>query len=135
MAHKLTEKQRRFVEAYSGPAAGNAAEAAKMAGYRAKNAHGYAVAGNDLLTNPDIRVAIQELSEQTRRASIADVTECKEILTKLARGEEIEPKDRIAAVDKLLKCSGAYLERQEVTVTAASVQFVYPDNGRVPPPE
>ncbi len=52
----LTEKQRRFVEAYMGEAAGNGTLSAKIAGYSAKNAHAEA---SRLLRNAKVRAAIQ----------------------------------------------------------------------------
>jgi phage terminase small subunit len=45
--NKLTLKQRRFVEAYCGEAAGNATQAAKLAGYSSRTARSQ---GQRLLT-------------------------------------------------------------------------------------
>lgn len=53
----LTVKQRRFVEAYLGPANFNASKAARLAGYSEKTAR---VIGLENLTKPAIEAAIQD---------------------------------------------------------------------------
>lgn len=85
MSAKLTAKQRRFVEAYTGSAFGNATESARRAGYGGSDATVRAIASENL-TKPNIKAAIKErldrvamteeeilyrLSEQAR-ATLAD---------------------------------------------------------------
>ena len=53
----LTLKQRRFIDAYLGPAFGNGTEAARVAGYRGNDAT-LAVIGSENLTKPKILKAI-----------------------------------------------------------------------------
>lgn len=122
---KLNERQRRFVEAYCGPAMGNATEAARQAGYKFPD-----VQGARLLGHVSVKAAILELSEKVRSAAILTVEQCKELLSRIAQDPEVEPKDQISAIDKLLKASGAYLERREVTHHGAEIKFYLPDNGR-----
>lgn len=122
---KLNERQRRFVESYCGPAMGNASEAARQAGYRFPD-----VQGARLLVHVRVQAAILELSEKVRSAAILTVEQCKELLSRIAQDPAVEPKDQISAIDKLLKSSGAYLERREVTHHGAEVKFYLPDNGR-----
>ena len=59
---KLTEKQRRFVEAYMGQAVGNATEAARLAGYKG-NRITLESTGRENLGKPRIREAINERAE------------------------------------------------------------------------
>lgn len=54
----LTTKQRSFVAAITGPAAGNATKAAKMAGYRDDNYMSLAVTASDTLKLPNVQEAI-----------------------------------------------------------------------------
>lgn len=121
----LTEKQRRFVEAYAGPAMGNATEAARLAGYKVPDPE-----GSRLLGNARVAEAVRNLTEKTRSAAILTVEQCKELLSKLAQDPSVEPKDQISALDKLLKAGGAYLERREVTHHGAEIKIHLPDNGR-----
>jgi phage terminase small subunit len=54
----LTTKQRLFVEALIGPAAGNATKAAQMAGYRDDNYSALAVTASENLKKPNVQEAI-----------------------------------------------------------------------------
>lgn len=55
---RLTLKQRLFVEAYTGPAAGNATKAARMAGYRDDNEISLRNTASENLTKPYVQRAI-----------------------------------------------------------------------------
>ncbi len=127
----LTEKRQRFVEAMCGEAVGNAAEAARLAGYQARNAHGFAVIGNELLTKPDIRQAIAAFQEKTRTDAIATAQAVAEFLTEAMRNPAgVEP-SRIQAAKELARIRG-YLPPKETKVehTGAEVVLYLPDNGR-----
>lgn len=126
----LTEKQRRFVEAYAETA--NATESARRAGYKGNDKTLGAV-GAENLRKPGIAAALQKLAERRTSRAIATIDECQAILTEIAKSGE--DKDRIAAIDKLLKTHGAYLEKREVEHKGASVSFVFEDNGRGPAAE
>ncbi len=56
----LSEKERRFVEAYMGEAAGNGAEAARLAGYAISSARQTA---DRLMSKADIKAAISKRQE------------------------------------------------------------------------
>ena len=79
---KLTEKQRRFVNAYI--KTGNAAEAARQAGYTGKNAN---IIGQQNLTKLYIRNAIEKRLKEIEDAQIADAKEVMKLLTSTLRGE------------------------------------------------
>lgn len=145
----LTEKQRRFVEAYVGEACGNATEAARLAGYDG-NDNTVRSVGCENLTKPAVAAAIEEL--QAERAAKATMTrqQREELLAKLARGEVDEPTVlkngdivyapvkgvvRRAAIETLGKMYGDYLERREITGGLQVVRVVVPANERVPEKE
>lgn len=122
--HGLTPKQRAFVEAYTGPSAGNATDAARRAGYTGSAAT-LAVTGTRALKIPKIRAAIDAIVEQTRSRAVMDRRERVELLTSIARGEvddwadmedgpgprRAKLKDRIRAIELLGKMDGDYLDR------------------------
>ena len=79
---KLAERQQAFVDYYVETM--NAAEAARRAGYSAKNARKI---GSDLLKRDYIQEAIQKRLEEIKSRRIADSTEVMEYLTAVMRGE------------------------------------------------
>lgn len=103
----LSERERRFVEAYIGKAEGNATNAAIAAGYKKENARQQA---SRLLTKANIKAAIDERTKRLETASIADAKERREILSRHARsaGNQMAA---IKAVDVLNKMDGVYIER------------------------
>jgi phage terminase small subunit len=103
---QLTERQQRFVEAYTGPARGNASEAARMAGYRTRQE------GPRLLSNAVIAAAICERAGQTRQEAIMGSEEAQRTLTEIARSTVEEAKDRIAAIKEIAKMRGYYAPKK-----------------------
>lgn len=127
----LTEKRRRFVEAYVGEAAGNATQAARIAGY-AGNDRTLTSVGSELLTFPDVRQAVDAARREMSKPSIATREERQELLTRFMRGEEpAEAKDRLKATELLGKMHGDFLERVELSGSVETTVRVYvPGNGR-----
>lgn len=107
---KLTERERRFVEAFVGEAAGNGAKAACLAGYAKGSAK---VTASKLLTKANVRAALTNLQEKAARASIADAVERDEILSKLLRSDAANPLVRIKAISELNKCHGRHVTKHE----------------------
>lgn len=76
---QLTHKQRLFVIAYVGPAAGNATKAARMAGYRDDNTESLRVTACRTLTKANVQRAIARLvasklgSAEWTRAGITEI--------------------------------------------------------------
>lgn len=130
---KLTEKQLRFVEAFTGEAQGNATRAARLAGYGGNEA-ALAVRGAELVRNRKVQEAIARATEAVRSRAIATREERQEFLTEMMRATELEPKDRIKACEVLGKIQGDFVERHEVEHKTAVVSFVFEDNGRGPAP-
>ena len=116
MARKLTSKQRKFANEYI--KSGNAADAARKAGYSKRSARSV---GQENLTKPDIKQYIDERMAEIASKRIMDATEAVELLTSIARGEtketvyigtadgvyekhkEADLKTRISAVKEILK--------------------------------
>lgn len=116
MVRKLTPKQRKFAEEYI--KSGNAADAARKAGYSKRSARSV---GQENLTKPDIKRYIDERMAEIASKRIMDATEAVELLTSIARGEtketvyigtadgvyekhkEADLKTRISAVKEILK--------------------------------
>lgn len=129
-----SERRIRFVEAYVGPAAGNAAEAARLAGYSCKTAHAASVVGNRLLADVAIQAAVERARAERRAASLMDALEQEQLLAKIARGEiadvhlvkrgpgpaqpeerDVPVSGRLAAIDQLAKRQGAYVSKHEIS--------------------
>lgn len=116
MARKLTSKQRKFANEYI--KSGNAADAARKAGYSKQTAR---TVGQQNLTKLDIKKYIDEQMAEIASKRIMDAREAVELLTRIARGEEKETvisstpegvyesqkeadlKTRISAVKEILK--------------------------------
>ncbi len=130
----LTVKQRRFVDAYI--ETGNAAEAARRAGYKSRNAD---VMGRENLRKPTVRKVLEARLKELEDAQIADAREVLIYLTSVMRGEieeeipvvegcgkgvskariirkHISARDRLRAAEMLMKRHGLLLsdiEREE----------------------
>lgn len=110
----LPPKRRAFVLAYCGEAAGNATEAARIAGYKVPNPE-----GSRLLAFASVAEAVAIVGAPAESKAIASVEEMQEMLTRVARGEEDDESanpmgNRLKAIDLLGKMQGAFIERREV---------------------
>lgn len=102
---KMTVKQKRFCDEYL--ICGNAAEAARRAGYSEKTA---GAIGIENLTKPAIKAYIQERQKQIESEKIADITEVMQYYTAVMRGEakdqfdlDVSVADRLSAARELMK--------------------------------
>lgn len=93
----LNEKQEMFCLEYAKTA--NAAQSYKRAYGDMKESSLYSNA-NRLLKNDRIQARLRELTEETRRKSIADAAEIQEILTRIARQEQQEEVVVVEGVEK-----------------------------------
>jgi len=115
---KLTEKQRRFVEAYMGDARGNSTEAARLAGYKG-NSQTLAAVGTENLRKPSIAIAIKERVDGD--PLIAGRDEIQRFWSKLMRGEAgdesrpVATEHEIRASENLAKTQGMYVSKHELT--------------------
>ena len=141
----LTVKQRRFVDAYI--ETGNAAEAARRAGYKSRNAD---VMGRENLRKPTVRKVLEARLKELEDAQIADAREVLLYLTSAMRGEieeevvvvegtgggrskaktmkkQIGANDRIKAAVQLAKRYG--LDRPEDADGEARITFKFERGG------
>jgi phage terminase small subunit len=124
---QLNERQRRFVEAFMGPAEGNATEAARMAGYSG-NRQTLGVTGKAVLDKTQVRAAIDQRAAADPQ--IATRTERQQFWSGVMRGTigrtvkdvdgkdivlPAEMKDRLKAAELLGKTQADFIERVEVT--------------------
>ena len=102
---KLTPKQKAFADEYL--MCGNAAEAARKAGYSEKTA---TVIGSENLSKPNILEYIAERQKQIEDSRIANIKEVLEFYSSVLRGEikdqfdmDASLSDRLAAGRELMK--------------------------------
>lgn len=127
----MTTRQKKFVDEFI--ICGNGAEAARRSGYSSRTAKNIAA---QLLSNPEIRAAINEQLEQARTANVARQAELLDFLSRVVRGEvadeiamsrlvgkgcatiekinvRADVKSRIRACELLLKIHGAFRDVQQ----------------------
>ena len=121
----LTERQRRFCEAYSSNG-GNALDAARQAGYKKPDPQ-----GAENLGKPSIKAAIEKLRLATTSAAIMTRQERQAFWTLVARSKDEDMKDRLKASELLGKSQGDFINRTEITganggpvVSEVRVRFV-----------
>jgi phage terminase small subunit len=110
----LSERERRFVEAYMGPAAGNATAAARLAGYSDKTAGSQA---SRLLKKVNIQNALRTRVDSDPQ--VADREARQRFWTSVMGGRgkfaKVPWKDRLKASELLGKTQGDFVERHEHT--------------------
>lgn len=139
----LNEKQRRFVEAYMGPARGNGTEAARLAGYSEGSAGRTAARLLDGSTELGRRVRAAIDGRIAKDPAVMDREQLQRFWTRVARGDETEAgesgeqparmADRLKASEMLARSQGVFLQRVEHSgevETGLQVQLVLPDSGR-----
>lgn len=103
---KLNARQRKFVYAY----AGNAAAAARAAGYLGSDA-AIRVTASRVLANANVAAAIAARAQREAKATVADRQELQELWTTILRTESVELGNRMAAARDLAKSHGLFIER------------------------
>lgn len=109
---KLTPKQRKFMEAYMGPALGNAKKAAELAGYKGTDNTLRAV-GSENLRKPAIRVALENAGGDPAEARHMKVPELMEWWSDLATDDDVPYAIRLKASEYLAKAQAAFVARVE----------------------
>lgn len=100
----MNERQRRFCEFYA--ACGNAAQAAREAGYSSKTARQQ---GERLLTNVDVQSYIRELQDKAAAGRIATMTQTKAFWSDIMNDPAERTVDRLKASELLAKAAGGFL--------------------------
>lgn len=111
---KLTEKQRRFVDAYQGEAAGNATQAAKLAGYKGNDNTVSSIATENL-QKPAIIQALAELRKSC--PLIATREDRQRFWTNVMIGREADAdmRDRLKAAELLGRSQADFINRVETS--------------------
>jgi phage terminase small subunit len=109
VARRLTEKQRRFVEAYMGEAAGNGTRAAELAGYQG-NRRTLESIGSENLRKPEIvRAMTQRVADDP---VVADRKLRQQFWSDVMRDVDVELRWRLKASELLGKSQGDFVERR-----------------------
>jgi phage terminase small subunit len=115
---QLSERERRFVEAYMGKAAGNATEAAILAGYKRTSARQQ---GSRLLTKASIRNAVEQRASSDPK--VMTRAERQQFWSAVAWGtgkfSKAPIKDRLKASELLGRAQADFVERHEHSGTIA----------------
>ncbi len=90
---------------------GNATLSAINSGYSERTAKSI---GNRLLKTPAIKQQIDNIQEQLKNDSIADIDEVMKYWSNLLRDEEADTKDRLKASECLAKRYGLFTNKLEV---------------------
>jgi len=107
---KLTPKQARFVEAYTG----NATEAARLAGFKGDDAT-LAVQGGRLLRNAQVVTALK-LRETKRTAPLIATREDRQrFWTEVMQDTAVDMNHRLRAAELLGKSNADFIDRHELT--------------------
>ena len=137
---KLNPRQEKFCIEYA--KTGNATQAYQSAGFQSKSKESAQANSARLLADEKIQSRLKELTEELKSESIASIEELQQGLTKIFRGQATTPlmtkdgevvevpvssKDRLKAAEILCKTFGAFLTRQELSVSE-SVPVVIRDN-------
>lgn len=126
-------------------ASGNATDAYKKAGYKAKNDNVAAAAAARLLRTVKVQLRLQELAKEIAAPKIANIQEIQEFLTAVMRqekkeeeivvaGDFAETKEKtppistaIKAAETLAKLQGAF--RTDINITGALPVIIQDDLG------
>ncbi len=110
-ARRLTEKQRRFVEAYMGEAGGNATQAARLAGY-AGNDNTLASMGDANVRKPAIQAAIKERVDAD--PAVADREVRQRFWTTTMGNVAADMSHRLKASELLGRSQGDFVDRHQI---------------------
>lgn len=127
---ELSQKQELFCIEYS--KTGNAADAYRKAGYKAKDNNSATSGASRLLMNANVKMRLQEIHNETMNDSIASIQEIKEFWTRVMRNQETEQvivgsengpykmskdcslKERIKAGELLGRTAGVFLDKVQI---------------------
>lgn len=122
---KLTLKERRFVDAYLGSAAGNGTKAIVASGYSTtKNAKSAGVMATKLLAKDRIRAEIKRRVNRETQASILTAEQRDAILSTIASGNREASNARIRAIAELNKCGGRHSIKHVVDLNFDPMKYL-----------
>lgn len=106
----MNQRRRAFCEEYL--QCGNAAEAARRAGYSEKAAKSI---GQRLLTFADVQTYLDERNAELKAQNTASIDEVREFWTATMRSDSEATRDKLKASELLAKTYGAFIDRVEAT--------------------
>ena len=109
----MNRKQEIFCEEFV--KSGNAAEAYKLAGYKASSAKSAANSASRLLENVGICSRIAELRDKATDEKILDAKQRRILLSEIAKKYTEDTQDRIRALDVLNKMDGIYVTKTQLS--------------------
>lgn len=109
MADKLTAKQQAWIDYYK--QGYTATDAARLAGYKAKDDNSYSSIGSENLRK--LADYIRDREAALEQPRIADMEEINRFWTSIVRDEGQSTKDRLKASELRARASGAFLDRVE----------------------
>lgn len=109
MADKLTAKQQAWVDYYK--QGHTAADAARLAGYKAKTDETFWAIGSENLRK--LKDYIRDRDELLESPRIATMKEVNAFWTKIMQSEEEKTADRLKASELRARAAGAFVERLE----------------------
>lgn len=118
---KLNPRQEKFCVAYA--RSGNATEAYKEAGYKAKSEGVARTGASEILTNPNIKERLEELRKETSAPKILDAQQIQEMLT-IGANRALEKGNESAmckCLEILNKMHGRYIQRIDMSTSTPIV--------------
>lgn len=107
---KLTAKQRAWIDYYK--QGKTATEAARLAGYKAKDDNAYQSIGSENLRK--LADYVSDRDELLDRDRVADMAEINEFWSDTMRNDKADIKDRLKASELRARSIGAFIERREI---------------------
>lgn len=115
----LTAKQQAWIDYYK--QGKSKAEAARLAGYRAKNDEGFHSIGSENFRK--LQVYIADRDAVLEKSRIADMQEINEFWTTIIRSDEEKTADRIKASELRAKAAGMFVDKLEHSGTVNTNPF------------
>lgn len=100
----MNERQKKFAELFA--SCGNAAQAAREAGYSAKTARQQ---GERLLTNDDILRCVRQLQDEAAASRISTMRQTKAFWSDTMNDKGQKMSDRLKASELLARAAGAFI--------------------------
>ena len=119
----LTPRQEAFCLAYA--KCGNATEAYKAAGYKAKSDKVAGANAARMIGNDRVKARLGQLREETASVAVMDAREMQGRLSAFVReayddeGNPIAVRDKLRAIEILARMQGLFLVRQDVNIQGA----------------
>lgn len=106
----LTDKQKKWIDFYK--QGHTPTEAARLAGYKAKDGGSFAVIGAENLKK--LNVYIQDRDKVLESPRIATMEEVNAFWTDTMRNEKLEMKDRLKASELRARAAGGFVDKMQV---------------------